>query len=476
MILQAIKTVFSLLFPIITFKYISSALGVSNVGQINFSSSIVSYFSLFAGLGIASYGIREGARIRHDIGATTKLVTELFSINVISMSISYLALILSLIFIPAFKGYEIVILIISSGILFTTIGVDWVNIIYEDFFFLTIRYIIIQILSFLLMVIFVKDSTDVIIYAILMTIAGYAANVANFVHIFKRIRFGFHISPDMKKHIKPILLIFASSLSIAIYVNSDMTMLGLMVGDKAVGIYASATKVYTSVKAVIAAVIIVILPRISSIAGKNSTQFNEALNDILSFMMLITLPCVIGLSSISKRVILTVASEAYVEASGSLSVLSIAILFSIVASIFTMVVFLPLRKEKITLIVTLLSALLNILLNLFFIPIWGHLGAAITTLLSEAFICILCLVSSKNVIKVESDSVKRLFKEILEYTLISVIIGVFAYNISNAWPIHIVYTIFIILLCASGYILMLLGFKNRFAINAVSSALSYLRR
>lgn len=476
MILQAVKTVFSLLFPIITFKYISAVLGVTNVGQIGFSNSIVSYFSLFAGLGIASYGIREGSRIRDDIAAITKLVTDLFTMNVLSMSISYIALIISLIFIPAFQGYETIILILSSGILFSTIGLDWVNIIYEDFFYLTIRFIILQIVGFLLMVLFVKDSSDIIVYAILMSATGYAANIANFAHIYKRIKFGFHLSADIRRHIKPVLLIFASSVSIAIYVNSDMTMLGLMVGDQAVGIYSSATKVYTAIKTVIASVIIVVLPRAGSLADNNEHQFNETLVEIISFMMLITLPCVAGLSAISRRVILSVSTDAYVDASISLSVLSVAILFSIVASIFAMVVFLPLRKEKITLIATLLSAFANIILNLFFIPMYGYLGAAITTLLSEALICVLCLYYSRGVINLKRDSIITLWKEILSYTLISLMIGGIAYLLSNAWPINIVNTIFIVLICGAGYMSMLLGIKNRFAIKAASSVVSIIRK
>ena len=50
---NAIKTVSAILFPLITFPYISRVLLPENVGKINFGLSIVSYFSLIASLGIA---------------------------------------------------------------------------------------------------------------------------------------------------------------------------------------------------------------------------------------------------------------------------------------------------------------------------------------------------------------------------------------------------------------------------------------
>ena len=55
MLLNAIKGIMSLMFPLITFPYISRVLGVENIGRVNFSNSVVSYFILLGGFGITSY-------------------------------------------------------------------------------------------------------------------------------------------------------------------------------------------------------------------------------------------------------------------------------------------------------------------------------------------------------------------------------------------------------------------------------------
>ena len=65
-VLNIIKQCCAIIFPLITFPYISRVLQVENYGKVNFSGSIIGYFYLFAALGIANYAVREGARIRND--------------------------------------------------------------------------------------------------------------------------------------------------------------------------------------------------------------------------------------------------------------------------------------------------------------------------------------------------------------------------------------------------------------------------
>ena len=52
--------------PFITIPYLARVLGPESIGLASFSSSIVSYFSLFASLGIGLYGQREIAYRQDD--------------------------------------------------------------------------------------------------------------------------------------------------------------------------------------------------------------------------------------------------------------------------------------------------------------------------------------------------------------------------------------------------------------------------
>ena len=81
LIMNTIKTLMSLIFPLITFPYASRILGATGIGRVNYASSIVSYFSMFAALGISTYAVREGARIRDDKEKFSKFSREMLNIG-----------------------------------------------------------------------------------------------------------------------------------------------------------------------------------------------------------------------------------------------------------------------------------------------------------------------------------------------------------------------------------------------------------
>ena len=79
--LNGVRSVLNLLFPLITFPYVSRVLSVSGIGIYNFSNTYVSYFILIAGLGIATYAVREGAKYRENQDKINKFVSQVFSLN-----------------------------------------------------------------------------------------------------------------------------------------------------------------------------------------------------------------------------------------------------------------------------------------------------------------------------------------------------------------------------------------------------------
>ena len=84
--LNGLKQCLGILFPLITFPYVSRALGEDGFGQYSFSWSVISYFVLFAGLGINTYAIREGAKIRDNKAEINRFCSEAFTIKVNSPS------------------------------------------------------------------------------------------------------------------------------------------------------------------------------------------------------------------------------------------------------------------------------------------------------------------------------------------------------------------------------------------------------
>ena len=75
--------ILSLVFPIITTPYLARVLGVEQIGVFSYTYSIVTYFVLFASLGINLYGQREIAYVNDNMEKRSKVFHELMCVRII---------------------------------------------------------------------------------------------------------------------------------------------------------------------------------------------------------------------------------------------------------------------------------------------------------------------------------------------------------------------------------------------------------
>ena len=382
--LNVIKQCCAIIFPLITFPYVSRVIGTEGFGQYNFSFSIADYFIIFAALGIHSYAIREGAKNRNDKALTDRFCCEVFTINITSMLISVCGLTVLLLCAKSLNRYALLIVIISTHMLMTTVGADWVNSIFEDYLYITVRYIVVQILALISIFIFVRSEKDVVNYAIIATLASAGGNLLNIYYIRKYVKLKLVFDKSVLKHLKPILILFANVLAISIYVNADITMLGYYRNDAEVGIYSLASRIYNIVKRMINAMIIVTLPRLAYYSKHNQNAYEGVTRKAMNGLIMLLLPCIVGLIAMSKPTVLLVGGGEYLTAWKPLCVLSGAMLFALLSSFFTNCILVVNGKEKAMLLSTVVSAAVNMILNLFILPKYGMTGAAVTTLIAEA--------------------------------------------------------------------------------------------
>lgn len=395
--LNMIRTVCRIIFPLVTFPYISRVLHVDNMGIYNFCNSIISYFVLIAGLGIETYSVREGARYRNDSDKFNQFASEVFTINIASTVIAYLVLIFCINFFPKLHEYAAILTTLSISIFFTTIGCEWVFTIYEDFAYITLRSIVFQFISLVLMFVFVKSSDDLLVYATITVISSTGSNIINAFARRKYCKIRLIFNRNILKRLAPIFILFANSIATTIYTNSDLTMLGVLSGSRATGLYSVSTKIYALVKEVLAAIIIVSVPRLSSFLGENKIlYFWNTANKILNSLIVIVVPAMVGIFCLSKDIILVISGKEYLDATISLQILTIALFFSIFSWFYTSCILIPYRDENKVLGATITAAIVNISLNFILIPLWQQNGAAFTTVIAELISMLICLKCGKE--------------------------------------------------------------------------------
>lgn len=378
------KSVASIVFPLISFPYASRMLLPEGMGKVSFSSSVVAYFSLLASLGMTVYAIRECAKVRDDRERLEALGSQLFTISLCTTFLSYALMMVVLLLPTQVAEYRVLIIVLSGTIVAATLGADWVNSAMEDFRFIAIRTIAFQLISLVLLFLLVKGPEDYYAYAGITLFSSAGANVANILYRRRYCRLRVTPRPGFRRHMPPILTLFGLQLAQIVYVNSDLTMLGLMKGDFETGLYSLTVKVYNMVNVLVASVATVVMPRLANAYARGDyEEINGHLAYALNFILSLGLPCIIAMDVMAPEVVLFFGGESFQGAERSLMLLSAALLFSYLGGFVANVMFIPSGRERACLWAAIAAAVVNVVLNLVLIPRFGYIAAAGSTVAAE---------------------------------------------------------------------------------------------
>ncbi|WP_242838535.1 flippase [Lachnobacterium bovis] len=399
-LMNTILSMSAFIFPLITFPYIADTLGVKMNGKINSISTIVTYFSMFAQLGIPTYGVRICAQNRKNKEELSRITQEILFINLITAVFAYVVLGGITIFIPELYSDKWLILVMSSIILLNAIGVEWLYKALEEYTYITKRSIFFKLVSIVLMFILVHKPKDYMWYGAILIFASSASNIMNLINLKKYVTLKPVGNYNFKRHYKPIFIFFALTVATTIYTNLDIVMLRFMKGENAVSYYSTAVKIKTILVSLVTSVSAVLLPKASIfVKEKRMKEFYEIIEKVLDFSLLISLPVVIFFSFFAREGIYFIANYKFADAVMPMVVIMPSIIFIAFTAVIGYQLLVPLGKEKNVLYSSIAGALVDLILNLIFIPKLGPTGASIGTLAAEiaVFIVQFCAMTEVNI-------------------------------------------------------------------------------
>lgn len=471
-IFSFIKSFMNLAFPIITFPYASRILMPEGIGQVNFANSIVQYFILIAELGIASYAIREAAKVRENKQLFSKFAKEIFLINMTSTIVAYCLLLITLFFASSLGNYKVLILICSIKILFTTFGMDWIYAAKEEFRYITMRSVIFQLISLVYLFLFVRSSEDIVEYTLFGILSTTGSNICNIIHSRKFIDWGLKIKYEIKKHLKPIFILFGTSVAISIYTVLDSTMLGFMSGDESVGIYSAATKINKMLIMVITSLNTILLPRLSFYAETSLEKYKETVQKSFNYILLIAIPMVVGLCVLAEPITLIFCGNEFYPSISPMRIMNPILLLIPLGSFFSQQVFIPHRKDKYSFIPVVVGACVNVITNFLLIPHLQAVGAAIGTLVAEFVVTMIKFFLGVKIL----HSLWFLLKGTYQYIIAAVIMGGCVWGINLLSEISIIFLFTEIVAGMIIYSVILYVFRNEYMIKLLCDLKRKLKR
>ena len=385
--------ILTIILPIITVPYITRIFTSEDLGNYGFYNSIVSYFSLFAMLGIGIYGTKQIAAAR-DVSST---FWNIYAIQLIASILALFVYVMTLLSIPKMSG--IVPIMLGIVLLTKMIDISWLFTGKEDFKKITLRNTMVKVAGVISIFTFIKSSEDLYLYIFLIVIFDFLGQFVMWIPAKKFIKRPSFDTKIIKKNLHPIVLLFLPQVAISLYVVLDRTLLGLLGSYSDVGIYEQGQKLTSILLTVVSSLGAVMLPRVANLLSERKEK--EAQNMVkFSFILynLIIFPMIFGLIAINEVFVKLFLGQNFQDVKYVLYIIVFNIMFIGWTNILGYQVLVVRNKNKEFMLSTTIPAFVSVAVNIAVIPFFGYIGASITSVVVETLVFAIQWYYSRNII------------------------------------------------------------------------------
>lgn len=454
-----------LITPLITTPYVSRALGADGIGTVSYAGSMVTYFTLFATLGITIYGQREISYVQDSVDKRSKVF---WNTKILGFFTSGCAFLIYVIF-SLFNDNTPLYLVLAFNILAVFVDVTWFFQGLEEFGKIVIRNTIIRIISILYIFIFVKTKDDILVYAFGLAVFVFLSNLSLWAYLPK------YITKISKKDIHPfrllptVITLFVPTIAIQVYTVLDKTMIGVITQSSFEnGYYEQALKISRTILTLVTALGTVMIPRIGYYFELGDTdEIRRLMYRGYRFVWFLGVPLCLELISVSSNLVPWFFGPNYDKVVILLKILALLILAIGINNVTGMQYLIPSKRQNIFTFTVVFGACVNFVLNSIFISLWQSIGAAIASVVAEMSIAVIQLIIVRKEL-----SPLRVIKEGVHYYIAGLIMFGVAYMLGNALSPSILHTSIIVIAGALTYFAVLFIIKDQFFISNIKNIAS----
>ncbi len=388
-IYRTLYEVLLLVTPFITAPYVSRVLGADGVGIYSYTSSLMTFFTMFAALGTVSYGTREIAMNRDDKYKSSKIFWE---IELLTIFTSLVCLAMWIVLSVFYLDYRVYLFALTPMLFGTMFDISWYFTGFEKISYTVIKNTMVRILGIICLFLFVKTKSDLMLYILLNSLVNLFGSLSMWTYLRKmlvrvnirELRFGHHF--------KETMIYFVPTIATSIYTVLDKTLIGIITADDFQnGYYEQATKIVKIVKSVVfTSVNAVMEARISYLfAKKRIGEIKERINRSMSFILLLGMGAMFGLIGITENFVPIFFGEGYEPTIPLIYMMSPLIVIIGVSNCLGTQYYTPSGQRARSAKVIILGSVINLALNLCFIPTFGAGGAIVASIVAECTISVI---------------------------------------------------------------------------------------
>lgn len=388
--------ILAVLTPLITAPYVSRVLGADGIGMYSYSSSIMSYFTMFAALGTALYGTREIAQCRDD---KQQMSATFWEIEIMTVATTMIALCIWFIVIITSSYYRPYFIALVPVLLATLFDISWFYTGLEKIHYTVIWNTICKIFGLVLLFLLVDEKSDAVLYVFIMSMLTLIGNLSMWIYLPREVN-----KPNFRKlrfirHFKQTLKYFITSVAISIYTVLDKTMLGYFTNDAfQSGYYEQANKIINIVKPLsFAAINDVMIPRMSYLfANKKEQEIKSRIKISISMELFLAVGCCFGIIAVADNFVPIFFGPGYEPVSLLLKVMSVILIPICLSTCTGSHYFVPSGRIFEGTKLTIVGSVLNLIINVPLIIAFKSLGAVIASIAAESVIGVLYVYKAKD--------------------------------------------------------------------------------
>jgi|TARA_B110000971_G_scaffold121303_1_gene124244 PST family polysaccharide transporter len=385
--------------------YLINILGVGNYGLYSFAFAISMYLVILTDYGFGFTGVKLISVNRNN----KDKVSDIFhSIQIIKFFILIIVLA-----IYTFAILFIDILYVNKELFFLSFGIligqtivpVWFFQGMERMKFITIINLIIRVIAVILILIFVKSPEDISLAIASQAIGFSLAGILSIYVAYKKFNLSFRIpkTPEILQMLITNRHMFFSTLSLSVYKNFNIVLLGFLSTNIEVGLYSAAEKVIKAVQSLIAPVSQAIYPNMSLKFSKLKSK--EAVSKLIKLAKLYLIPLVITLILLvfSKNTVIRFLGVNNDGFSNLFFILLPVIVFGSLNYLLGIVGLVNLNKEKYFNKATIIGGTINVILCFLLSKKYGAHGSAIALVIAEFIVFIIII---NYLFKIKNGNIK----------------------------------------------------------------------
>lgn len=419
----------SQLMALAVFPYISRVLGPENVGIVNFIDSTIDYFIMISTMGMMSLGVREIASNRNNPKHLSETFSGLFFLNLIFTLLALLALGTAYICFPALSKHPWMVLIGVIKLIFKFLLIEWLFCGLEDFKYISIRSLIIKAIYLIGVFIFVRHTSDYIVYYVLLVGMTVIGAFVNWKYAYNKVKIIFNLT-SWRIYFRPFIFLGLYTLCTCMYNTFNVMFLGIATNELEVGYYTTAIKLFAVIIGFYYAFTGVALPRMSSlISEKKYDEFNTLISRTTNVLISLSIPLIIFGISFAKQIIFLIGGQKFEGSITPMIIIFPLLLIIGYNKILIEQILMPLKKDRILMKNAIISAIIAVLLNILFVKKFGAIGTSFVWVGAECILLILSFRTAHSLIMIDFP-----FKNLIKQALCYIPMGLSIYFFDTIFP------------------------------------------